>query len=92
MYSEGQRIYRDFSDRVLLEIEQIQINSVADSFAMNGCVCIPKREVDTCLVEGYLISSHCYLPSMSCCKLLENRLDVLTLLHMHDRPVLSKLN
>ena len=92
MYSGGQRRYRDFSDRVFLEVEQMQCNSAADSFAMNACVCIPKREVDTCLVKEYLTSSHSYLPSMCCCKVLENRLDIMTLLHMHDPPVLSELN
>ena len=92
MYSEEQRRYRDFSDRVFLVVEQIQCNSAANTFAMNGCVCVPKRAVDTCLVEEYLVSPHCYLPSMCCCKLLENRLDIMTLRHMHDPPVLSELN
>ena len=64
-----------FNDRVLLYFEQIQCNSAADNFAVNGCVCIPKRREDYCLVavEEYL-TSHYYLPSMYCCKLLENRL------------------
>ena len=67
-------------------LNRFQCNSAADSFAMNRCLCIPKREVDTCLVEEYLTSSHCYLPSMCCYKVLENRLDIMTFLHsgMHD--------
>ena len=92
MYSEEQRRYRDFSDRDLLAVEKIQCNSAADSFAMNGCVCIPKRQADTCVVEEYLTSSHCFLPSMCCCKLLENILYIMTLLHMHDALVLPKFN
>ena len=93
MYSEGQRRYRDFSDRVLLDVEQIQCISATDSFATNRCLCIPKREVDTCLVEEYLTSWHCYLPSTCCYKVLENSLDIMTLLHiMHDPPVSSELN
>ena len=59
---------------------------------MNGRVCIPKRRIDGCLVEEYLTSSHCYLPSMCYCKLLENRLGIMTLLHVHDPPVLPELN
>ena len=54
------------------------------SFVINGCVCMPKTSVDGRLVEEYLASSHCYLPSMWCCKLLENILDIITLLRMHD--------
>ena len=55
-----------------------------DSFVMNGCVCMPKNSVDGRLVEEYLASSHCYLPSVWCCKLLENRTLIMKLLHMHD--------
>ena len=59
---------------------------------MNGYVCIPKCGIDGCLVEEYLTSSHCHLPSMCYCKLLENRVGIMTLLHVHDPPVLSELN
>ena len=69
-----------------------EIFSSRDSFAMNGRVCIPKRRIDGCLVEEYLTSSHSYLPSMCYCKLLENRVDIMTLLHVHDPPVLPELN
>ena len=59
---------------------------------MNGRLCIPKRRIDGCLVEEYLTSSHCYLPSVCYCKLLEDRVVIMTLLHVHDPPVLPELN
>ena len=57
-----------------------------DFFIMNGCVCMPKNLGYSHLVEEYLASLHCYLPSMWCCKLLEKRLHItkLQILHMHD--------
>ena len=45
---------------------------------------MPKNSEDGRLVEEYLASSHCYLPSVWCCKLLENRTLIMKLLHMHD--------
>ena len=42
-----------------------------DSFVINGCVCMPKNSGDGRLIEEYLASLHCYLPSMWCLKLLE---------------------
>ena len=59
---------------------------------MNGRVCIPMCRIDGCLVEEYLTSSHYYLPSMCYCKLLENIVGIMTLLHVHDPPVLPELN
>ena len=50
-----------------------------DRFVMNGCVCMPKNLLDFRLVEEYLASLHCYLPSMWCCKLLEKRLHIMKL-------------
>ena len=35
---------------------------------------------------------HTYIPSMCYCKLLENRVGIMTLLHVHDPPVLPELN
>ena len=55
-----------------------------DSFFMHGCVCMPKNSGDGYLVEEYLASLHCYLPSMGCFKLLEKILHIMKLLHLHD--------
>ena len=35
--------------------------------------------LDNCHIEEYLVSSHCFIPFKCCCKLLENRLDMITL-------------
>ena len=64
--------YPDLSDRDFDGTKQVQRNCAVDSFVMNGFVCIPKCRQDGCLVEEYLTQSHCYLPSMCYCKLLEN--------------------
>ena len=73
-------------------MREVQRNSTADSFAMNGRVCIPICRIDGCLVEEYLTSSHYFLPFMCYCKLLENTVGIMTLLHVHDPPVLPELN
>ena len=46
---------------------------ITDIFIMKGYVCMPKNLLDVRLVEEYLASLHCYLPSMWYCKLLEKR-------------------
>ena len=46
--------YPDFSDRDFDGTKQVQHNCAADSFVMNGYVCIPKCRQDGCLVEEYL--------------------------------------
>ena len=45
---------------------------------MGECVC-ETSWLDDCHIEEYLVSSHCYIPFKYCCKLLENRLDMITL-------------
>ena len=44
---------------------------------MGECVC-ETSWWDNYHIEEYLVSSHCYIPFKCCCKLLENRLDMIT--------------
>ena len=71
MYSEKQRRYPDITEEDHVLADLIQCDMAA--LSVNGCVSMPKNSVDICLVEEYLISSHCYVPFKCCCKLLEKR-------------------
>ena len=83
MYSEEQRRYPDLSDEDHVLVDFIQCNMAAGGLDMNGCVCMPKNSVDICLVGECLTSSHCSLLFKYGCKLLETRLDMITLRTIH---------
>ena len=67
VYSEEQRRCTDLSDEDHVRVDSIQCDMAAGSIGMNGCVCMSKNLVDICLVEEYLVLSHCYLPFKCCC-------------------------
>ena len=78
VYSVEQRKCPDLSDEDNALVGLIQCIMATGGPAMNGVVYMPKSSADICLVEEYLTSSHCYLPFMCYCKLLENILTIIT--------------
>ena len=93
MYREEPRRYLDLSAEDYLVLEEIEGNMAAGSYGMNRCSCTSMISADTCLIEEhYLTSLYCYLPSMCCCKLLENRFDIITLLQTHNTLFSAELS
>ena len=80
VYREKQPRYPDLSDEgyVLVEFIQCDMTLYVAFVQMGECVC-EISWLDTCPIEEYLVSSHCYIPFKCCCKLLENKLDMITL-------------